>query len=130
MRRDRLIIRKAPGLKDISEELRSFLKENRNLQLKEMEWIANNIYLDAIDLVPLDTGRLQDSINVDVSKSPRYPGIIAYASARNPKDNFDYAFEQETNESYEHDDDRQAHFLEKPFRKYVKKYFKKLEGKK
>ena len=97
MRRDRLIIRKAPGLKDISEELRSFLKENRNLQLKEMEWIANNIYLDAIDLVPLDTGRLQDSINVDISKSPRYPGIIAYASARNPKDNFDYAFEQETN---------------------------------
>ena len=130
MRRDRLIIRKAPGLKDISEELRSFLKENRNLQLKEMEWIANNIYLDAIDLVPLDTGRLQDSINVDVSKSPRYPGVIAYASARNPKDNFDYAFEQETNETYEHDDDRQAHFLEKPFRKYVKKYFKKLESKK
>ena len=126
MRRDRLIINQAIGLKEIKEDLRSMLKENHKLQIRLLERASDYIYSEAVDLVPIRTGRLQDSIEVTVSKSPRYPGIIATATAINPKTGFDYAYEQETNESYRHRNGGQAHFLEQPFRKYVKKIYSSM----
>ncbi len=126
MRRDRLIINQAIGLQEVKEDLRRMLKENHTLQIRLLERASDYIYSEAVDLVPVRTGRLQDSIEVTVSKSPRYPGIIATATALNPETMFDYAYEQETNESYKHRNGGQAHFLEQPFRKYVKKIYRKL----
>ena len=125
MRRDRFKINNATGLREIKQDLRDMLKEKHTLALDALEEVADYIYQEAFARVPVKTGELQDSIQVDVSRSPRYPGIIATAEAHNPNTGYDYAFIQEVNESYHHDIG-QAHYLEEPFREAVQAFFAKM----
>lgn len=124
-RRDRLIINKSEGLRQIKNDLRNMLKEQHTLALADMEDLADEIYGKAQALVPYDTWELQSSIQVDVSRSPRYPGIIAVASAENPKTGYDYALIQEENEDYKHEPGRQAHYLAEPFGEAVQEFFRR-----
>jgi hypothetical protein len=127
MRRDRLKINRAEGLKQIKEDLRQTLKEHHKRCTEQLESAADYIYAQATYLVPVASGELQDSIQVDVSYSPRYPGIIATASAKNIyNDRFDYALLQEVREDYKHKVPTQAHFLEQPFREAVEKFYKEM----
>lgn len=126
MRRDRLKINKVIGLKEIKEDLRQQLKSHHKRTNQALENAADYIYSESTSLVPIDTGELQDSIQVDTSLSPRYPGIIAIASARNIYTNYDYAFIQEVNEEYLHTAGRQAHYLEQPFREAVEQFYKEM----
>ena len=126
MRRGRLKINRAVGLKEIKDDLRQQLKEHRKRTSQELEDAADYIYSKAISLVPVDTGELQDSIQVDISLSPRYPGIIAIATAKNIYTGYDYALIQEVNEDYNHPHGGQAHYLEQPFREAVEKFYKEM----
>ena len=126
MRRDRLKINRAVGLKEIKNDLRQQLKEHHKRTSQELEDAADYIYSKAISLVPVDTGELQDSIQVDISLSPRYPGIIAIATAKNIYTGYDYALIQEVNEDYNHPHGGQAHYLEQPFREAVEKFYKEM----
>lgn len=126
MRRDRLKINRAVGLKEIKDDLRQQLKEHHKRTNQELEDAADYIYSKAISLVPVDTGELQDSIQVDISLSPRYPGIIAIATAKNIYTGYDYALIQEVNEDYNHPHGGQAHYLEQPFREAVEKFYKEM----
>ena len=126
MRRDRLKINRAVGLKEIKDDLRQQLKEHHKRTSQELEDAADYIYSKAISLVPVDTGELQDSIQVDISLSPRYPGIIAIATAKNIYTGYDYALIQEVNEGYNHPHGGQAHYLEQPFREAVEKFYKEM----
>lgn len=126
MRRDRLKINQATGLKEIKEDLRQQLRDHHKRTTQELEDAADYIYSTSTALVPVDTGELQDSIQVDISMSPRYPGIIATASARNIYTGYDYAFIQEVNEDYKHPNGGQAHYLEQPFREAVEKFYKEM----
>ena len=96
--------------------------------LEDLEDLAEDIENNAKILVPLDTGALRDSIRVRVSKSPKYPGIIAHASAI--MDGFDYALIQEENEDYRHlaDDERTAHYLGGSFALFLSDYYKSVTG--
>ena len=126
MRRDRLKINRAVGLREIKDDLRQQLKEHHKRTSQELEDAADYIYSKAISLVPVDTGELQDSIQVDISLSPRYPGIIAIATAKNIYTGYDYALIQEVNEDYNHPHGGQAHYLEQPFREAVEKFYKEM----
>ena len=126
MRRDRLKINRAVGLREIKNDLRQQLKEHHKRTSQELEDAADYIYSKAISLVPVDTGELQDSIQVDISLSPRYPGIIAIATAKNIYTGYDYALIQEVNEDYNHPHGGQAHYLEQPFREAVEKFYKEM----
>ena len=126
MRRDKLKINRAVGLKEIKDDLRQQLKEHHKRTSQELEDAADYIYSKAISLVPVDTGELQDSIQVDISLSPRYPGIIAIATAKNIYTGYDYALIQEVNEDYNHPHGGQAHYLEQPFREAVEKFYKEM----
>ena len=126
MRRDRLKINRAIGLREIKEDLRSMLREQRTLSTKALEQTASYIHQEATARVPVDTGALRDSIDVTVSRSPRYPGIIATASALNPRTGYDYALIQEVNEDYDHPNGGQAHYLEEPFREGVEEFFERM----
>lgn len=126
MRRDRLKINRAVGLKEVKDDLRQQLKEHHKRTSQELEDAADYIYSKAISLVPVDTGELQDSIQVDISLSPRYPGIIAIATAKNIYTGYDYALIQEVNEGYNHPHGGQAHYLEQPFREAVEKFYKEM----
>lgn len=126
MRHDRLKINKAVGLKEIKEDLREVLRDHHTQAREELNVARNEIEAGATSLVPIKSGLLQSSIQVTVSKSSRYPGIIATASAKNFKTGYDYALIQEVNEEYKHDDGRQAHYLEQPFREAVDKFFERM----
>ena len=138
MRRDRLKINRAIGLRDIKDDLRQMLREHRTLALAQLDIVADQIYVEAYAKVPVSEetyaskhagivpGQLQDSIQVDVSRSPRYPGIVATAEALNVRTGYDYALIQEVNEAYHHSEGRQAHYLEEPFRKAVDEFYKRM----
>lgn len=126
MRRDRLKINRAVGLKEIKEDLRQMLREHRTLAYKVLDEITNQLYIDAFSKVPVDSGELQDSIQVDVSRNPRYPGIIVSAEAHNFYTGYDYALIQEVNEEYNHPNGGQAHYLEEPFRDAVEEFYKRM----
>lgn len=126
MRRDRLKINRAEGLREIKEDLRQALKDHHTLLSEKMEKAADYIYSGAFERVPVKTGELQDSIQVDVSYSPRYPGIIAVATAKNVKTGYDYALIQEVNEEYKHVNGGQAHYLEEPFREAVEQFYEEM----
>jgi hypothetical protein len=138
MRRDKLKINNVIGLREIKEDLRQMLKEHRTLAIAQLEDSADQIYVEAYAKVPvsietyasrqagIEPGQLRDSIQVDVSRSPRYPGIIVTAEAHNPRTGYDYAFIQEVNEEYRHPNGGQAHYLEEPFEKAVAEFYRRM----
>lgn len=95
-----------------------------------LEECAEQIQADATYLVPHDTGALEDSIDVHVSGSRRYPGIIAHASATNA--GYDYALIQEETEPYDglytHEYERFAHYLGGAFALNISELFEELAG--
>lgn len=126
MSRRALKINRAIGLREIKEDLRQMLREHKTLAIVQLEEVANDIYAGAHSKVPVASGELQDSIQVRISRSPRYPGIIATAEAHNPRTGYDYAFIQEVNEDYQHPNGGQAHYLEEPFREAVEEFYKRM----
>lgn len=112
--------------------------------IAELQEVAEYIEEDAHLLVPKDTGKLNESIDVRVSKSRRYPGIIAHAYANsggkpgpNGYQGFDYAYLQEIVEeepyegselAYSHENDESAHYLGGPFTIHVMELFEQLTG--
>ena len=126
MRRDRLRINEATGLREIKEDLRQMLRDHHTLETKALTKAANYIQGMSESLVPVKSGALRNSIEVTVSYSPRYPGIVATATAQNPKTGYDYAWIQEVEEYYKHPNGGQAHYLEQPFREAVAYFYKEM----
>lgn len=110
----------------LEEMVRADYKEIWKRHISDLEVLAENIANDAKALVPVDTGKLQRSIQARVSKSPRYPGLIVSASAK--KKGFDYALIQEENEEFVHGVG-QAHYLSEPFYSILDEFYFKITGK-
>ena len=110
----------------LEEMVKADYKEFWKEHLDELHAMAEYIAADAQALAPVDTGKLQASINARVSKSPRYPGLIVSASAK--KKGFDYALIQEENEQFEHEVG-QAHYLSEPFYSILDAFYFKHTGK-
>ncbi len=112
------------------ELIKRDFKEIWKEHIETLEDIAVEVADEAYELVPVDKGFLRDSINVRVSKSRRYPGIIAHASAKNKGKNkgFDYALAQEENEEYSHDIDKMAHYLGGPFAREISYWYEDITG--
>ena len=97
--------------------------------IEDLEALADWIVEDALALVPVDTGKLKESITARVSKSPRFPGLIVQASAKAKyKHSFDYALIQEENENFSHEVG-QAHYLSEPFYRLVDEFYFEYTGK-
>ena len=111
----------------LEEMVKRDYKEIWKEHIDDLHAVADWIVDDAQALVPLDTGKLQASIQARVSKSPRYPGIIVSASAK--KRGFDYALIQEENEEFSHEDLRQAHYLSEPFYNLLDEFYYEITGK-
>lgn len=113
--------------KMVREDYKDIWKEH----IEDLEDLASDIQNNAEMLVPLDTGALMNSIEVRVSRSRRYPGIIAHARATNA--GYDYALIQEETEpfdggKYAHDDERLAHYLGGSFASFLAQYYEDITG--
>lgn len=96
--------------------------------IEDLEAAAEWIQEDAKAITPVRTGKLQESVSVRVSKSPKYPGIIASASAKS-KRGFDYALIQEEREDFSHEEPGQAHYLSQPFYQILDDFYYEWTGK-
>lgn len=112
----------------LESQIRKDYKQIWKDHVDDLEAAADWIESDAKAIVPVDKGKLRDSITVRVSKSPRYPGIIASASAKSPR-GFDYALIQEENEEFSHVEPGQAHYLSQPFYQVLDDFYYELTGK-
>ena len=113
----------------IEEMIAADYREIWKQHIEDLEAIADWIVEDARALVPVDTGKLKQSIKARVSKSNRYPGLIVSASAKAKyKKSFDYALIQEENEYFSHEIG-QAHYLSEPFYNLVDQFYFEYTGK-
>lgn len=112
----------------IEEMVAADYKEIWKQHIEDLEAIADWVVQDAKALVPVDTGKLRESIKAAVSRSPRYPGLMVSASAKAKYDKtFDYALIQEENESFSHEVG-QAHYLSEPFFNLVDSFYFEYTG--
>ena len=107
------------SVQDAKKHLTNFLRKLDQVPIEELEKAAITIKAEAIAKVPYDTGKLERSIYVRVSKDKRRPGLVAGASARS-KSGYNYAGIQHENTDYHHDKG-QAHFISEPFNAEVKR---------
>lgn len=110
--------------RQVRDEYKTIWKEH----LDDLEVAAEWIQEDAKAIVPVDKGKLRDSIFARVSKSPRYPGLIVSASAKSNR-GFDYALIQEENENFSHEEPGQAHYLSQPFYNILDDFYYEWTGK-
>lgn len=131
----RVLIRGKGGVETDVSNLEKMVREDyKNIwseHIADLEDLASDIQNNAEMLVPLDTGALMNSIEVRVSRSRRYPGLIAHARATNA--GYDYALIQEETEpfdggKYVHDDERLAHYLGGTFAMFLAQYYEDITG--
>lgn len=106
------------------KRLTQFLKQLDTVPVEELEKSAQRIKAEAIAKVPYETGKLERSIYVRVSRDKRRPGIVAGASARSPS-GYNYAGIQHENENYLHRKG-QAHFISEPFNAEVNRLKRRI----
>lgn len=112
------------GLKEASANLSRFLKTLESVPTQILLEEAPRIEKTAKNRTPVDTGKLQDSVRVVVSRDKRRPGLYAQASASNR--GYNYAYIQHENEAYNHPNGGEAHFVESAFTEGVERIIRRL----
>ena len=105
------------SIQDAKKRLTKFLKTLETVPTDELERTAERIYSEAIAQTPYNTGKLESSVYVKVSRSKTKPGLVAGASAR--EHGYNYAVIQHENENYNHPIKGKAHYISDPFKKEV-----------
>lgn len=112
------------GIVDAKNDLEDYLAwVGKNLD-KEVDKLAENIYISALKIVPYDEGRLSAGIYSRRSRSKRKRGIVVGAKAMHK--GYNYAVIQHENEEYFHDYPREAKFIEKPFDDELEKFYERM----
>ena len=112
------------GLAEASANLSRFLKTLESVPTHILLEEAPRIEQTAKNRTPVDTGKLRDSVRVNVSRDKRRLGLYAQASAHNH--GYDYAYIQHENEAYNHPNGGEAHFVESAFTEGVERIIRRL----
>lgn len=96
------------------KDLTRFMRTLDTVPIEELDKSAQIIKAEAIAQTPYDTGKLERSVYVKVSRDKRRPGLRAGASARS-KQGENYAGIQHENEKFRHPKKGKAHFISDPF---------------
>lgn len=108
------------SVQQAKKTLTRFLKKLDTLPSKILQEEAQTLKAEIISETPHDTGKLERSVRVSVSKSKRRPGINASASAINVKTGYNYAGIQHEHTGYRHPKGK-AHFISDPFYRAVER---------
>lgn len=115
------------SLKRAKKNLTKFLKELDTVPVQELEKSAQTIKAEAIAQTPYETGKLEKSIYVRVSRNKRQPGLVAGASARDH--GYNYAGIQHEETHFNHPIKGKAHYISDPFNAEVRKLKRRLRRK-
>lgn len=102
------------------KRLQSFLKTLDKVPTEILVEEQPRLYSDIIAEVPYDTGKLERSVRVSVSKDKRRPGLNASASARSDK-GYNYAGIQHENRDFQHPLKGKDHYISDPFNRCVRR---------
>ncbi len=109
------------------KNLTKFLKELDTVPVQELDKSAQTIKAEAIAQTPYETGKLEKSIYVRVSRNKRQPGLVAGASARDH--GYNYAGIQHEATHFNHPIKGKAHYISDPFNAEVRKLKRRLRRK-
>nr|DAH87277.1 MAG TPA: Minor capsid protein [Caudoviricetes sp.] len=114
------------SVQDARKNLTKFLRKLDTIPAEELAKSAQTIKANAIAQTPYETGKLEKSVYVRVSKDKKRPGIVAGASAR-AANGYNYAGIQHEEEGYGHPIKGKAHYISDPFNEEVGKLKKRLK---
>ena len=115
------------SLQRAKKNLTKFLKELDTVPVQELEKSAQTIKAEAIAQTPYETGKLEKSVYVRVSRNKRQPGLVAGASAR--YHGYNYAGIQHEATHFDHPIKGKAHYISDPFNAEVRKLKRRLRRK-
>lgn len=115
------------SLQRAKKNLTKFLKELDTVPVQELDKSAQTIKAEAIAQTPYETGKLEKSIYVRVSRNKRQPGLVAGASARDH--GYNYAGIQHESTHFDHPIKGKAHYISDPFNAEVRKLKRRLRRK-
>lgn len=113
------------SVQNARKNLTKFLKTLDTVPVEEIEKSAQKIKAEAIAQTPYETGKLEDSVYVRVSRDKKRPGLVAGASAKDS--GYDYSGIQHEETSYEHPIKGKAHYISDPFNKEVANLKRRLK---
>lgn len=113
------------SVQNARKNLTKFLKTLDTVPVEEIEKSAQKIKAEAIAQTPYETGKLEDSVYVRVSRDKKRPGLVAGARAKDR--GYDYSGIQHEETSYEHPIKGKAHYISAPFNKEVANLKRRLK---
>lgn len=114
------------SVQDAKKQLQRFLKKLDTIPTKILQQEAPKLKEEIIAEIPYDTGKLEASVKVSVSKDKRRPGLNASASARSSK-GYNYAGIQHERTDFKHPVKGKAYFIRDPFMRAVARIEKRIE---
>lgn len=106
-------------------DLQRFLRKLEVIPTQILEDEAAVLKAEIIAEIPYDTGRLERSVRVSVSKDKKRPGLNASASAHDPRTGYNYSGIQHENPNYRHTKGKD-HFISDPFRRATKRIIQRI----
>lgn len=113
------------SVQDAKKQLQRFLRKLETVPTRILQEEAQTLKAEIIAEVPYETGKLESSVRVSVSKDRKRPGLNASASARSPG-GYDYAGIQHEREDFQHPIKGKAHFISAPFKRATQRIEKRM----
>lgn len=113
------------SVQDAKKHLQKFLRKLDEVPKDILQEEAQTLYSEIIAEVPYDTGALEKSVKVSVSRDKKRPGLNASASARSKK-GYNYAGIQHE-EVFEHSKSgAKDHYISDPFKRAIERITEKM----
>lgn len=113
------------SVQDAKKQLQRFLRKLETVPTQILQEEAQQLKAEIIAETPYETGRLEASVKVTISRDKRRPGLNASASARSPQ-GYDYAGIQHEREDFTHPIKGKDHFISDPFQRATKRIERRL----
>lgn len=113
------------SVQDAKKQLQRFLRKLETVPTRILQEEAQTLKAEIIAEVPYETGKLESSVRVSVSKDKKHPGLNASASARSPG-GYNYAGTQHEREDFQHPIKGRAHFISDPFKRATQRIEKRM----
>lgn len=113
------------SVQDAKKQLQRFLRKLDTVPTQILQEEAQKLKAEIIAETPYETGKLEASVKVTVSRDKRRPGLNASASARSPS-GYNYAGIQHEREDFTHPIKGKAHFISDPFQRATQRIEKRM----
>lgn len=113
------------SVQDAKKQLQRFLRKLETVPTRILQEEAQQLKAEIIAETPYETGKLEASVKVTVSRDKRRPGLNASASARSPQ-GYNYAGIQHERADFTHPIKGKDHFISDPFQRATKRIERRL----